>query len=511
MRTSSVLLVSLSCCNAFRFPISIPPFLQWAAAGPHRVAIIGAGAGGSSAAFWLSRAQNRTPEHNVFIDVFEKETYIGGRSTVVHPYESVEYAPVELGASIFVQANKNLWRATEEFNLSLASFDGEDSELGIWDGAEFRFRANQKNGEFGWWDMARLLWRYGINAPRRSQALVKKLIDDYLMIYRPSTPSWESVPAISSYLNFSELVAQTTEEYLDSQNIDKKYSSEIIEAMTRVNYGQNLNQIHALEGLVSQAATGASGVKGGNYKIFEQFLTRSNAKLYLNTTVESLTRKSNKWVLVTAEGESRTYDSIILAAPYHSTNITISPPLRIPIPEQPYIHLHVTYLSTSSPSPNPEYFFLKNDTTAPTTVLTTHDGFVNGGPEPEFTSLTYHGKVTGHNGRPSEYIVKIFSLKTLSDTWIRGAFGKVGWIYRKEWDAYPRLPPTTEFPPVKPDSSFYYVNSFEPFISTMETETISSLNAVQLLLTDVWGPNATSCPEDVTSKDESEVMKGWDC
>lgn len=49
---------------------------------------------------------------------------------------------MELGASIFVKANKNLWRATEEFNLSLADFGSEDSEMGIWDGAKFRFRVS---------------------------------------------------------------------------------------------------------------------------------------------------------------------------------------------------------------------------------------------------------------------------------------------------------------------------------------------------------------------------------
>ena len=34
----------------------------------------------------------------------------------------------------------------------------------------------------------------------------------------------------------------------------------------------------------------------------------------------------------------------------------------------------------------------------------------------------------------------------------------------KQWDAYPKLPPTTVFPPVKLDQGFYYVNSFEPYV-----------------------------------------------
>ena len=33
------------------------------------------------------------------------------------------------------------------------------------------------------------------------------------------------------------------------------------------------------------AATGASGIAGGNFQIFEQFLNRSRANVYLNTPV----------------------------------------------------------------------------------------------------------------------------------------------------------------------------------------------------------------------------------
>ncbi len=48
---------------------------------------------------------------------------------------------------------------------------------------------------------------------------------------------------------------------------------------------QDVDQIHALEGMVSLSATGASSVKGGNWQIFENFIAASEARLYLNTTV----------------------------------------------------------------------------------------------------------------------------------------------------------------------------------------------------------------------------------
>ena len=45
----------------------------------NRIAVIGAGAGGSSAAFWIAKAKERFPElEDVQIDIYEKTDKIGG-------------------------------------------------------------------------------------------------------------------------------------------------------------------------------------------------------------------------------------------------------------------------------------------------------------------------------------------------------------------------------------------------------------------------------------------------
>jgi len=48
---------------------------------------------------------------------------------------------------------------------------------------------------------------------------------------------------------------------------------------------QNADYIHALEGAASMAASGATGIAGGNYQIFEKFVAESGANVYLNTPV----------------------------------------------------------------------------------------------------------------------------------------------------------------------------------------------------------------------------------
>ena len=48
---------------------------------------------------------------------------------------------------------------------------------------------------------------------------------------------------------------------------------------------QNADYIHALEGGASMAASGATGIAGGNYQIFERFIGESGSNVYLDTTV----------------------------------------------------------------------------------------------------------------------------------------------------------------------------------------------------------------------------------
>ena len=66
---------------------------------PHKIAVIGAGPAGSSAAFWASKAKSRAGIA-VEIDVYEREGYVGGRSTTVFPYDDRTLDPVEVCTTI---------------------------------------------------------------------------------------------------------------------------------------------------------------------------------------------------------------------------------------------------------------------------------------------------------------------------------------------------------------------------------------------------------------------------
>ena len=216
-------------------------------------------------------------------------------------------------------------------------------------------------------------------------------------------------------------------------------------------HSQNVDGIHALEGACSLAANGAFSVSNGNFHIFESFLKYSGANVYLNTEVCLLEQDilsfshftqvkdilrvpaSSRWIVHSSTG-SKIYKGVVLAAPFHHTNIVLPSDLAELVPPQPYVHLHVTLLTTRSERPNPEYFGSPPKTEIPKVVLTTYEGARAGGVEPEFNSISYHGQIDRPESEDQqpEYRVKIFSKERISDEWLKKMFGNVGWVYRKE-------------------------------------------------------------------------------
>ncbi|KZV95584.1 FAD/NAD(P)-binding domain-containing protein, partial [Exidia glandulosa HHB12029] len=320
---------------------------------PARIAIIGAGAAGSSAAYFASLAKTRS-NLTFDIDVYERADYIGGRSTIVFPYGNTELPHIELGGSIFVEANKNMMRATKEFGLEKVDSDfNYKGELGIWDGQQFVFRT-ETSGIGSWWGKLGALWRYGYSAPTKVDSIVKNMLHHFLKLYNHDFGTWKDIPSVVAQVKLLDVVAQTGAEYFDTQGVGLKFSRELIDAASRVNYGQNLEHIHGFGALVSMSADQASTVVSGNRAIFENFIKASGANILLNTTVTKLSKSTKplEWHLSTSDGLSLEYDAVIVAAPLPFANLQFKPALKTNVPKIPYVHLHVTLLTTTAKHAN---------------------------------------------------------------------------------------------------------------------------------------------------------------
>ena len=259
------------------------------------------------------------------------------------------------------------------------------------------------------------------------------MVSKYVTVYS-STHGWSSVEQVSAMLNFTELTPTDAATYLLSQGVGADFIYQYAEAFTRVNYGQDTDKIHALGGLVSLAAGGAVTTVGGNFQIFAAFLDHSNATVHLNTTVTGLQKDGNGWkldvenTLVPGNRTTKSFDTVIVAAPHHLTNISF-PSSSAEVRPVPYLPLHITLLTTTSPSPSPAYFNATEGSNIPAIILTNAHGRRHGGREPDFISISYLQKVSPDS---EEYVVKVFSKERIEKEWLDEVFGKgkVGWVHR---------------------------------------------------------------------------------
>ncbi|WVQ76257.1 hypothetical protein IAR50_005922 [Cryptococcus sp. DSM 104548] len=479
---------------------------------PRRVAIVGAGASGSSAAFFMRRAAHvaerraNLPQGSLLGDiiVYEQGGYVGGRTTTVYPHGDQRARPQELGASIFVEANQNMMKAAKVFNLTLVDPDFGESGVGIWDGQQFLFQSSSSD----WLTSARAIWRYGPLAPLRTRRAVDKLLLKFKQLYNPK---WlrERGP-VGSIDEFAERVGLGTE--LTSRSgeswakevlgVGEKWIGEVWEGSTRVNYAINIDKIQALAAGVSMATNGASQIEGGNWQIFRSMVDDADVNLHLATTVNDIvpfTKDGKRRLLVKSNAtQDEEVDSVFWAAPWKSDSVkSVSSRLTEPIPPTPYVRLHVTYITTTKPHPDPSFFGLPEGTVIPSTILTSAHPPARGSlkssplPPPRFQSITWHGPIFPGS---SEFAVKIFSLTRLSDRFLRQMLGEEpGWLLRKEWDSYPRMVPVSGYPAMELTEGVQYLGGMERWVSTMETQTISAREAVGRVVDQWWGLGLGEC------------------
>ncbi|KAE8450069.1 hypothetical protein EG329_007209 [Mollisiaceae sp. DMI_Dod_QoI] len=472
-----------------------------------RIAIIGAGAAGSSTAYYVQQYANQSGIP-INITVFERNSYVGGRSTTVNAYDN-PLEPVELGASIFVDVNTILKNSSKAFGLRpREQTEGDDKELlGIWNGKQFVFQ--QQDSGWYYWDLTKLLWKYGL-APIRTQRLMQSTVGKFRKLYESPFFPFRSLSDRVFDLGLTEVTALTGEQLLKENNIGAPFTTEIIQASTRVNYGQNLNVIHGLETMVCMAIDGAMQIEGGNWQIFAGMLNSSQALTLLKTTVTSITKSSGKYNIKTTTPSltssdtlfnTEPFDTVVLAGPLQYSNISIEKGLLKRIPDSiPYVTLHVTLL-TSPRSISGSFFNLTPGTPVPSTILTTlpadevspnasHAVGAAG-----FWSISTLRQVINPNTLEKENLFKIFSPSPIKPSFISSLLNitvdedfslskDFTWYHPHVWQSYPYEYPRVSFEDPELARGFYYTSGMESFISTMETNALMGMNVARLVMDD---------------------------
>jgi prenylcysteine oxidase/farnesylcysteine lyase len=67
---------------------------------------------------------------------------------------------------------------------------------------------------------------------------VKNVVQKYLSLYSSDSPKWDNVTDLAESLGWTEMITKTTSQYFADRGVSSAYIHELIEAATRVNYGQ---------------------------------------------------------------------------------------------------------------------------------------------------------------------------------------------------------------------------------------------------------------------------------
>ncbi|KAH0538044.1 hypothetical protein FGG08_005356 [Glutinoglossum americanum] len=388
--------------------------------------MLGAGAGGASAAYYLEKY---AAEFGIrpSITVYGRSSYTGGRSTTVNIFDD-ESELAELGPSIFVEVNRNLVNAVKEFGLTTGEAHKPRSaeapeRLGVWNGREFVFYIVGRRPllvECSW-------------TPIRTHNLIKSIVGSFLKTYEEPYFPFRSLSQAAYDLGLTNITSETGERFLEANKIKPLFSTELIQASTRVNFAQNLPFIHGLETMVCMATEGTVSVKGGNWQIFDGMIKASGAAVMLSTAVKQIRETDFGTYVVSPEEKSspspqeHEYDVVILAAPLQDSSITLTP-LPPHIPDKiPYVKLHITLL-TSPHHLSPAAFNLPPDALVPSAILTlgpdeTPRNREKSAGHAGFFSTSTPRRVTSPSSHRDEYLCKTFlqprSLKLiLRDSWV---------------------------------------------------------------------------------------------
>lgn len=503
---------------------------------------VGAGAAGSSSAYYLRQfLKNSTIFHGdgdnfpVEITVFEERAYVGGRSTTVNAYDDPA-EPVELGASIFVSVNHNLVSAAEQLGLVVSSADevgqrvqDEPSDvLGVYDGEQLLFTV--PDGK--WWSWAKLIYRYGPTAPWRTQKLAESVVSKFLTMYQAPVFPFASLSRAVQDIGLQTITGVTGLQFLEANGITGRFAQELIQASTRVNYGQNLGLIHGVETMVCMSTDGAMSVQGGNWRIFHGMVNSSKVDLKLQTAVTALSRADDaqEWtVTYNSDGMIRKeiYDAVILAGPLQYAHLAIKPALEKVPDVIPYATVHVT-LFASPRRLDPTYFGLKAGQLVPQVVLTTlteaeqaNEKVMRGEGKDAVGSVGFFSVSTLRSvSRPpndtAEYLYKVFSPEEFGDEKVKQMLGCTGddgpeqegkktitWMHRHVWKAYPYEYPRVTFEDIKLAPGLWYTAGIESFISTMETSSLMGMNVARLVV-DEWEAEKKKQKEGSEKVEEKE-------
>ncbi|KAM9254203.1 prenylcysteine oxidase 1-like isoform 1-T1 [Dugong dugon] len=478
---------------------ALAALLAAAAAGgdapPGKIAVVGAGIGGSAVAHFLQ--QHFGPR--VQIDVYEKGT-VGGRLATI----SVNKQHYESGAASFHSLSLHM----QDF-VKLLGLRHRREVVGrsaIFGGEHFVLE------ETDWYllNLFRLWWHYGISF-LRLQMWVEEVMEKFMRIYKYQAHGYafSGVEELLYSLGESAFVNMTQRSVAESLlqvGVTQRFIDDVISAVLRASYGQSA-AMPAFAGAMSLAGAQGSlwSVEGGNKLVCSGLLRLTKANV-IHATVTSVTLHSTDGKALYQVGYeneaghgSDFYDIVVIATPLHldnsSSNLTFegfSPPIDdIQGSFQPTIvSLVHGYLNSSYFGfPDPKLFpFASILTTDFPSFFCALDNIC-----PVNISANFRRK------QPQEAAVwRVQSPKPLFRTQLKTLFRSYYSVQTAEWQAHPLYSSHSTLPRFALHDQLFYLSALEWAASSVEMMAVAAKN-VALLAYNRWY-------QDLDKIDQKDLM-----
>ncbi|XP_043939066.1 prenylcysteine oxidase-like [Protopterus annectens] len=446
---------------------------------PKRIAIVGAGIGGTAAAYFLRQQFGKCAQ----IDIFENGK-VGGRLATT----TVEGNEYEVGGTVIHPRNLHMKDFIRQ--LGLKERQVNIGRVGIYNGEKFTF---EESSSF-LINVLKLQWRYGFNLIRL-KIWLNGILEKFSRIYhyQHQEYAFTTVEELLHALGGDEFISMTqatVEEVLLKAGYSQKFMDEMVTPVMRINYGQNKN-VSAFVGAVSLAGAQPNlwAVEGGNWLVCQGLINAASAELVQGrvTAVEcqsppsraEKTFSSYKLDIEKSDFSYSVYDIVVLAAPLHKNMANIS--------FQNFSHpvgdfsgkYHQTVATVVYGLLNVPFFSYKNlNEFTLNEILTTENPklFISsvGALSPLNVSVDCKVKVT----EPAAW--KVFSPEPLTQEQLDLLFASYSSKSERTWLAYPHYAPPEIFPPIILHDNMYYLNSIEWAASAMEMSAIAARNIALL-------------------------------
>ncbi|KAM8973008.1 prenylcysteine oxidase 1-like isoform 1-T1 [Pelodytes ibericus] len=451
---------------------------------PGRIAVVGAGIGGSAVTYFLQQQFGA----QVQIDVYEADR-VGGRLATL----TVNGQQYESGSPSIHSLNLHMQdfvkilglRHRREVAGKSAIFSGDQLVL----------------EETDWYllNLFRLWWHYGISF-LRLQMWVEEVMEKFMRIYKYQAHGYafSSMPELLRSLggeHFVNMTQKSVAESLLGIGVSQRFIDDVISAVIRANYGQSV-AIPALVGAMSLA--GAQGniwaVEGGNKLVCSGLLKLTKANVH-HAKVHSISLHSSGTkplyeVQYEQEGTlgSQFYDLVIVAAPLHKTGYPISflnfqPPVQIPTDSYHRVvssivhgYLNSSYFGFTDPKLFPFSSILSTDSP---------DAFFH-----ILESLCPVNVSVGFRRKPPQEagVWRVLSPRPLDRRELKTLFKSYYSVQVIEWQAFPSYGSTgssRSLPPIILHDGLYYLTGVEWAATSVEMSSVAAKN-VALLAFNRW-------------------------